>query len=448
MKRRLALAGVAGLGFAVFAFGCSGSTDLGIEDADGSGGAGGGKASAATGAATGEQIATTGQGSGAGGNGGGDVGSGSGGGGGEVGAGGAQAGSVAASAASVSASASSGSGGGCISQPDEDKDKDGYSLAQGDCNDCDPNINPGAIEVIVSEPVGDAGLPAPADEDCNGVIDDAPGPCDDAIALADLDPLNGAKAIDLCKQAAGPGDWGVVSAAYVRADGTPFPGSAQIGILDAFGPNVKPQLGARVLGLSSGRARTPDHPDACGSLTCGGTGAGIAPPGFPQDVPNCSGSLNINDDVGLEVKLRAPKNATGYSFLFTFYSFEYPEWVCTSFNDQFIALVSPAPAGSVNGNISFDKQKNPVSVNIAFFDVCAGCPLGTAELQGTGFDVWDDAGATSWLKTTAPVTGGEEISIRFAIWDTGDSAWDSTVLVDSFQWIANGGMVSVGTDHK
>jgi hypothetical protein len=149
--------------------------------------------------------------------------------------------------------------------------------------------------------------------------------------------------------------------------------------------------------------------------------------------------------VGLEVKLRAPTNATGYAFNFRFYSFEYPEWVCTSFNDQFIALVSPAPAGSINGNICFDSQNNPVSVNVGFFDVCAGCPAGTGELQGTGFDTWDDAGATVWLESQAPVTGGEEVTIRFTIWDTGDTAWDSTALIDNFHWIANGGTVAVGT---
>ena len=151
---------------------------------------------------------------------------------------------------------------------------------------------------------------------------------------------------------------------------------------------------------------------------------------------------------------------------------EYPFWVCNDYNDQFIALVSPAPAGSINGNISFDSMHNPVSVNLGFFDVCDPgqigdyaisckgigkscpsapdpyCPSGTGELQGTGFDVWDTAfgggGATSWLTSQAPVRGGEEISIRFAMWDTGDANFDSTTLIDNFQWTATPG-VSVST---
>ena len=101
---------------------------------------------------------------------------------------------------------------------------------------------------------------------------------------------------------------------------------------------------------------------------------------------------------------------------------------------------------SINGNISFDSMGNPVSVNIAFFNVCTGCPQGTGELSGTGFDTWNDAGATSWLQTTAPIQGGDTFSIRWAIWDTGDTAYDSTALIDNFQWIAKGRTVDVGTD--
>jgi hypothetical protein len=338
----------------------------------------------------------------------------------------------------------------CVTSEDVDDDLDGLSEAQGDCNDCDANVHPGSIEVLTDTESGGGGSggggPAePSDEDCDGMIDNVAETCDDAIDLADPDAMNGARAVDLC-QLADDVKWGVVSANYVRANGTVMTASNQMGILETFGPNVAVQAGTRMLGLSSGRARLPEHPDNCGTLSCSGTGAGMAPPYFPQDVPGCSGSTDINDDVGLEVKVKSPKNATGYSFLFKFYSFEYPEWVCTSFNDQFIALVSPEPMGSINGNVSFDSMNNPVSVNVAFFDVCAGCPAGTGEMQSTGFDTWDDAGGTSWLKTTAPVTGGDEITLRWAIWDTGDSAWDSTVLVDGFEWIATGGTPAIGTE--
>jgi hypothetical protein len=333
----------------------------------------------------------------------------------------------------------------CGSAPSEDADLDGFTGAQGDCNDCDANVNPGAIEVIgtASDGAGGgSGEYVPADEDCDGTPDNVAQPCDASLALPGSDAMDGARAIELCKMAATATDHGVISATWVRANGTPANVNQHMGILNDLGPNVLPRAGGRVLAISSGTAR-----DALDAGYQGGSatfnGAGTPPPGFPQDVSGCAGASNINDDVALELNLRAPTNATGYSFDFKFYSNEYPEWVCTSFNDQFIALVNPAPEGSLNGNISFDSQSNPVSVNVAFFDVCQGCALGTAELQGTGFG--DGEGGTGWLQTLAPVTGGQTLSIRFAIWDTGDTALDSTTIIDNFKWVANGGTVTVGT---
>jgi hypothetical protein len=360
----------------------------------------------------------------------------------------------------------------CDGDPAADGDGDGFTELEGDCNNCDKNVSPGAIEVIITEAVGDGGIPEPADEDCDEQIDEVEPDCDGALAIDDTDPINAAKAIDICQVATeADKSWGVLEARYVRANGQPTSPMIDVGLLDGFGSGVSTQKGARMLALSSGNARDAGDPDPCEADTCTNRGVGNAPPGFPQNAPNCVATAgSIEDDVGLELKLRAPTNATGYRYLFKFHSFEYAEYVCTPFNDQFVALVTPPPMGANNGNISFDSAGNPVSVNLGFFDVCdpAGqgtyaqeclffspncpsppnpyCPSGTAELAGTGFDTWSDAGATSWLQTTAPISGGEEFQIRFAIWDTSDFALDSTVLIDGFEWIANGGTVSVGTD--
>ena len=321
---------------------------------------------------------------------------------------------------------------------------------EGDCNDCDPNTNPGAVEVPTPTMGMGGGMPAePADENCDGQVDEPFMACDTGIDIADTDPMNGARAIGLCQTTtANDQQWGVLDAQYVRASGMVTAANDQVGIMDTFGTNVLPRRGDRLLGMSSGRARDASDPNPCGTYLCDNGIAGTAPAGFPQDVPGCPGGTDIYDDIGLEVTLRAPTNASGYTFDFTFYTFEYDEWICDFYNDQFIALVSPPPMGSINGNISFDSMSNPVSVNVAFFDVCAGCALGTAELAGTGFDgSWmDNAGATGWLVTQAPVEAGQEFSIRFAIWDTADGVWDSTVLIDNFTWIADSGEpVGVGT---
>lgn len=323
-----------------------------------------------------------------------------------------------------------------------DIDGDGFTRCTGDCcetfEECDEpeKVNPGAVEVANED-----GTPS-ADENCNGMIDEGLVICDAGLLLDDPDPIAAARALDLC-QDADESSYGLLAAAYQRADGSAFATPTQHGIQASFGPNVPPQFGSSMLALSTGTARSESQVDACNASTCSASGPGTPPTGFPQDVPGCSGSTNINDDVALSLTLRAPVNATGYSFDFTFYSFEYPEWVCTSFNDQFVALVDPPPAGAINGNIAFDSMTNPVSVNIAFFDVCDGCANGPDAMVGTGFNTWNDAGATSWLRTQAPVEGGSEFTIQFTIWDTGDSAFDSTVLIDNFQWLAD--PVGVGT---
>ena len=328
----------------------------------------------------------------------------------------------------------------CQSGPDDDQDQDGWSKAQGDCNDCDANVNPGAIDVLDTSDGGSVW----GDEDCDGTpgTQQAMTVCDDGLPLDYMDPLNAAKAIELCKTT-GPTDktYGLIEAKWTRADGVAYSPGYNAGIQTNFGPNVNTQAGKSMLAISSGHARIPGQPNTCNQPSCPTSGASTPPPGFPQDSPSCSQASNINDDVALEVRLRAPTNATGYRFKFRFYSFEYPQYVCTSWNDQFIALVNPAPTGAVNGNISFDSQNNPVSVNVAFFDANPN------DLVGTGFDTWDPlgAGATVWLQTQAPITGGEEVSIRFAIWDTGDTAFDSTTLIDAFEWIANSGTVDIGT---
>ena len=49
--------------------------------------------------------------------------------------------------------------------------------------------------------------------------------------------------------------------------------------------------------------------------------------------------------------------------------------------------------------------------------------------MGTGFE---GHASTGWLKTTVPVTGGTEITLRFAIRDSGERHLYSTALIDSF----------------
>jgi hypothetical protein len=352
--------------------------------------------------------------------------------------------------------------------PDDDVDHDGFTPAQGDCDDCDPNVNPQAVEV--QTPMGST----PKDENCNGKIDEAPDPCDTGLPVDDLDPLNAARAVDLCKFSSGPGDWGVVSAKWVMPDGSPPPTSLPAatnfhlghGMLSAFGSIVKVRHGDRMLGLSSGSARQPSDPGYQPVTGFDKGYTGNSPPGFPKESPACPGSITgePHDPTGVEVTINTPSNAKGFSFDFDFFTFEWPGYICSTYNDFFLALLSPIPMGQTDGNISFDSMGNPVSVNNAFLEVCgcagnppgpclAGgktfpCSLGDTDLLGTGFgfdtNMGQDHGSTGWLQTKAPVAPNTQITIRWAVYDSGDGVLDTSTLVDNWRWIAEPG-VDVGT---
>ncbi len=279
--------------------------------------------------------------------------------------------------------------------------------------------------------------------------------CDSSLALDSTDPVDAAKAIGICD--------GLVSAKWVLPDGSDPGGAANYdvghGILSGFGSNVAPRDGDKLLALSSGTGRQPSDPgyqDVGGydkTYTCN------HPQGFPKESPACPGVTTgqPHDGVGLEVELTVPEWAEGFSFDFDFYTFEWPTYVCSTYNDFFVAMLDPIPEGQTDGNISFDSEGNPVSVNNGLVEACgctggppctAGglygptktytCALGTDTLQGTGFEgdiLTGPHAATGWLVTTAPAEPGTTIKLRFAIYDSGDGVLDSTTIIDNFRWL-------------
>lgn len=274
--------------------------------------------------------------------------------------------------------------------------------------------------------------------------------CDSGLVLNSSDPVEAAKAIDICKTSSGEGDWGLVSASWVMADGSAAVSNSSYalghGILSNFGPNVPVRNGANLLALSSGTARRPTDP---GFVDVAGTGydkgyTGFHPVGFPKAEVSCLGLCPLtstpHDVAALKVVLRTPVHATGLSFDFKFYSSDYPDWVCSTYNDKFLAMLDPIPVGQIDGNIAFDAMGNPVSVNSQFIQVCGpsvevpcySCLLGTSQLQMTGFE---GHASTDWQTAAATVEPGSQISLIFAIYDSGDGLLDSTVLIDNFTFI-------------
>jgi len=177
-----------------------------------------------------------------------------------------------------------------------------------------------------------------------------------------------------------------------------------------------------------------------------------------------------NDSVMLVLRFRAPTNARAFSFSTYFFSAEFPEYVCSNFNDQFIALVDtpsgtpqPIPNPADKNLLTYydGEARWPIGINVAagtsLFGICdseevapdcwnanvsdISCAYGSSQLEGSGFGVPDGetcpaGGGTFWLTSTGNVVPGEIVEVRIALWDVGDSIFTSLALIDAFQWLS------------
>jgi hypothetical protein len=375
-----------------------------------------------------------------------------------------------------------------------DLDGDGWTSCDGDCCDTPADgctepalVNPGAYDAIGNN----------LDDDCDGVIDNPMAMCDSGLPSASSDPLQYAAAMELCQTTteSPPLDqlrWGVIDARFVRADGTGSPNANQRSIRPGFGTGNPPLAGSSLAVLSTGHAAdssdtSPNYAAFQGGQDLGSSSAVpsdwlAANGGDLPNAPGCpepQGGTTAYDPIMLELRIRVPTNARSFSFNSNFFSSEYPEWVCSPYNDFFVVLLDSAwdgqPANPADKNLatytSPQSVQYPVGVNLAFGDTglfteCLNGPTGcgggsvagttstctsTAGLAGTGMDVanppaqfgndpgWCGAsnltgGGTGWLTTRGNVVGGEIITLRIAVWDTGDPWYDSVVLLDNFQW--------------
>jgi hypothetical protein len=292
------------------------------------------------------------------------------------------------------------------------------------------------------------------------------------VLVMDSDAVRFAKSIGICTTKAKDG-YGLVSATFTSGFGanTPPP-DGQWGMLKKFGALIKPREGDKLGVLSTGYAQEYDTPDGTPgndfvqSSMISKSPAGTAPPDFPKGAAGCPVDNRVNNVIDVHLVLKAPSDATGFQFDFDFYTSEWPEFLCSQFNDSFVAYLT---SKGKTDNVSFDSKGNPVSVNNGFFDRCtagvvtgcsgtgrdtAVCAAGTGELMGTGYSgiiqtrctpaqSATDGGATGWLSTHAPIAPGEEFTLDLIIWNTGDTALDSSVLLDNWKWL--GGTVTTGT---
>lgn len=307
--------------------------------------------------------------------------------------------------------------------------------------------------------------------------------CDAGLSSDSSDPLEYSAALDLCKTATEQGTtWGVITSVFSLSSGSGTPAAQSHAIRSVFGAGNTPRFGTAMIVLSTGTAAAvgqtnpsytyfqPGSNNGTSSTRPGdwlalNGGAIPAAPGCPA----AAGAM-VSDPVMLTLRIRVPSNARSFSLGANFFGSDYPEWVCSSANDVFVALLDStfagSPANPADKNLATYTAPNsavyPLGVNLArddtgLFTQCVngttGCSSGfrgttttcssTSGLLGTGMDVADGGncgatsvvgGGTDWLAVRGNVVPGEIIQLRFALWDTSDSLYDSVVLLDNFQW--------------
>lgn len=326
----------------------------------------------------------------------------------------------------------------CDGVPDEqcDDDKDGYAIVAadplpgGDCDDGNPFVSPGAFEVVGNN----------ADDNCDGKMDEVTPTCDVNLAPTAQDAMTFASSMDLCAPWLQSATWN----RFIDVRGKK--------ITNHFGQVYKPQAGQTMAFFSTGIAA--DRGD--GGFTDPQPGYEF----FQRDMnplPITSKNICTNlkngapteshDMIALTLKIKAPSNATGFKFKLNFFSAEYPEYVGNQYNDMFIAYLQ---SKKFTGNISFDGNGEPVTVNSGFFQVCDSSPIcangghtctkGPKDLDGTGYEIFAKngeryGGGTGWLTTSKAVEPGEVFTLTLYVFDSGDYLFDSAVLLDGFEWL-------------
>lgn len=433
----------------------------------------------------------------------------------------------------------------CNGTPDgqEDNDGDGYTVCGGDCCDSTEScnaLNPELVNPSMLEVAGNQ-----LDDNCNGYIDEDLStlenmtPVDFVYDNSTIDDTARAMAYAMgIRWSCEPNSscaYGLVDAKLTRAESSALPDKKQVNVMSKFRDaagiaRIMPREGNSFVVMSTGDAIdvysgvTTEHKwfeekaQDDKTITDGTVQRYPKYSRIPQiylDNHNnqlathaaCPAKEGITpaifDSVQLHLEIKVPLNVQGIAFDFRFFSREYPRYLCSSFNDFFLALLSTTHEELENypdHNIAFDKLGNPVSVNNGFFTTCAflscqadtDCPAfmacdtqnghcstktcqedesgtevcafstDTCQDGATAIDAYypkpydkypktassdseeGRGGGTAWLTTQAPVKGGETIQLDFYIWDTQDGNYDSTVLIDNFRWLLDETKVNTG----
>ena len=337
----------------------------------------------------------------------------------------------------LSASGGDGSSGGAdtggADDDDDDDDDDRGDDDDGEPEEDDDGGGP-------SGPALDVGHPGCEDGECpEGCVPPDHLPCDEDSSSMD--------------HALGLGCDGELAASVSRS-GNP----AAVEVTDGFGPSEEwnPVEGGKILVIGTGLADSLLNPDPeADYLSCSDDlgeeydpGATLPDPlvvtavdGDCEEDPtlvgtgDCSRTVgeqfdqggDANDYTEVRIEMTVPEMVSSLTYSFAFMSTEWPIFVGGDYNDMFVGWLE---SEMWTGNVSFDEEGSPISVNASFLDFQDE----TEEMDEFVGTCMAGHAATKWLETTAPVAAGEDITLVFSIFDMSDSIYDSFALIDNVQF--------------
>ena len=231
-------------------------------------------------------------------------------------------------------------------------------------------------------------------------------------AVAQLVVTTGQTAQQLAEVIAGPGV--VVSNASITGD---------VSAIGAFNQGANP-LG---IGIASGVIMASgDVQDAAG------TGASFASSvlgsGGDPYLAATSGQTS-NDAIVLQFDF--VPNADYVQFQYVFGSEEYPEWVCSSFNDMFAFTIEGVTVAMPQMNIALiPGTAIPVAINTINDDPTCGGNYSQYYVDNAANQYVAYDGVTTVLQAEATVICGETYRLRLMLSDGGDSSYDSGCFIE------------------
>lgn len=172
--------------------------------------------------------------------------------------------------------------------------------------------------------------------------------------------------------------------------------------------------------------------------------ASTAPAGFPHYDLGASEPGLPNDGIGLKVVLQAPAGMDGFRIDYRYCTADYSMYLQTRFADQAAGFLTSASGRATMLSFMLDPFGNSLYSSASLLSFGVGQLGGDADLLNSGYHHLgtglDQGTASAWLTATvaegaATFAAGDTLEFSFIIWDSDDRTFDSSLLLDNFQWI-------------